>query len=107
MDIAGNLLLCGTWTVRDEIEIQSDALFEMRGVLVVARNNRRRNVTVGANATFRVEGNLTIYGDLILEEGATLEFLGNDSRVNIFGDVNRADSATVTGEFEDVQDKFQ
>ena len=106
MDIAGNLLLCGTWTVRDAVEIQDDALFEMRGVLVVARNSRRRNVTVGANATFRVEGDLTIYGDLVLEEGATLEFLGNDSRVNIFGDVNRAGSATVTGTFDDVQDKF-
>jgi hypothetical protein len=106
ISVEGNLLLCGTWTVQNEVEVAVDGLFEMRGVLVVARNNRRRNVTVAANATLRIEGDLTIYGDLILEEGASLEFLGSDSRVNIFGDVNVSDSATVTGEFDDVQDKF-
>lgn len=106
IDIEGNLLLCGTWTVRDEIEVESNALFEMRGVLVVARNSRRRNVTLDENATLRIEGDLTIYGDLILEEGASLEFLGSDSRVNVFGDVKLGDSATVTGTFDDVQDKF-
>ncbi|MEM1257712.1 MAG: hypothetical protein AAGH81_04225 [Bacteroidota bacterium] len=106
ISIEGNLLLCGTWTVRDEVEVAADGLFEMRGVLVVARNSRRRDVTVGTNATLRIEGDLTIYGDLVLEEGASLEFLGNTARVNIFGDVLMDDSATVTGEFDDVQDKF-
>lgn len=104
-DLAAELL-CGTWTVRDEVEVAADGLFEMRGVLVVARNSRRRDVTVGTNATLRIEGDLTIYGDLVLEEGASLEFLGNTARVNIFGDVLMDDSATVTGEFDDVQDKF-
>ena len=105
MNIEGNLLLCGTWTVRDEVEMAPGALFVMRGVLIVARNNRRRDVTVGANATLRIEGDLTIYGDLILEEGASLEFLGT-SRVNVFGDVDIDDTATVTGTFDDVQNKF-
>ncbi len=106
IDVQGNLLLCGTWTVRDEISVAEGGLFEMRGVLIVARNNRRRDVTIGANANFRVEGNLTIYGDLILEEGASLEFLGSNSRVNIFGDVIMDETATVEGDFDDVQDKF-
>ena len=106
LDIDGSLLLCGTWTVRDEVSIGEEGLFEMRGVLVVARNNQRKDITVAKNASFRVEGSLTVYGNLILEEGASLEFLGNDSRVNIFGEVKMADSATVTGTFDDVQDKF-
>ncbi len=106
ISIEGNLLLCGTWTVRDAVEVAADGLFEMRGVLVVARNSRRRDVTIGPDATLRIEGDLTIYGDLVLAEGASLEFLGNDSRVNVFGDVILDDSATVTGEFDDVQDKF-
>lgn len=106
ISIEGNLLLCGTWTVRDEVEVAAGGVFEMRGVLVVARNSRRRDVTVGANATLRIEGDLTVYGDLILEEGASIEFLGDNTRVNIFGDVILDDSATVTGEFDDVQDKF-
>ena len=106
ISVDGSILLCGTWTVRDEVELGESAVFEMRGVLVVARNSRRRNVTVGANATLRIEGDLTVYGDLILEEGASLEFLGDSSRVNIFGDVISDDSATVSGDFDDVQNKF-
>ena len=78
----------------------------MRGTLIVARNNRREDITVEENAVFRVEGDLTVYGDLTLEEGATLEFLGNSSRVNVFGDVEIEDSASVIGEFDDVQNKF-
>ncbi|MEM1336201.1 MAG: hypothetical protein AAF634_10130 [Bacteroidota bacterium] len=106
LTINGNLLLCGTWTVREEVNVGPGGVFEMRGTLIVARNNRREDITVGENGVLRVEGDLTIYGDLILEEGATLEFLGSDSRVNVFGSAEIADSASVIGEFDDVQDKF-
>ncbi len=106
LNINGSLLLCGSWTVRDGIAINDNGVFEMNGTLVVARNNNRRNVTVGAGANFRVEGNLTIYGDLILNDGASLEFLGEDSVVNVFGTVIKNGSATVSGTFRDVQNKF-
>ncbi|UJH67428.1 hypothetical protein [Allomuricauda sp. SCSIO 65647] len=106
INISGSLLLCGTWTVREAVDIEENGLFEMRGTFIVARNNRRRNLTVDEGATFRVEGDLTVYGDLILEEGATLEFLGSGSRVNILGDVEIDENATVTGDFEDIQNKF-
>ncbi len=106
LNINGSLTLCGSWTVRNNIAINNNALFEMNGTLVVARNSRRRNITVGEGATFRVEGNLTIYGDLILNDGATIEFIGDSSVVNIFGSVTRNGNATVTGNFDDIQNKF-
>lgn len=106
IDVSGSLLLCGIWTVRDAVNIDQNALFELKGTLIVARNNRRRNLTIGENGTFRVEGNLTVYGDLILEDNATLEFIGDGAIVNIFGDVEMGDGATVIGNFEDVRDKF-
>ncbi|NHF60045.1 hypothetical protein FK220_011875 [Flavobacteriaceae bacterium TP-CH-4] len=106
LNVNGSLLLCGSWTVREAVNINENAVFEMNGTLVVARNNKRRNVTLGEGATFRVEGNLTIYGDLILNEGATLEFLGANSVVNVFGDVVRNGNTEITGTFRDVQNKF-
>ncbi len=106
IEVEGSLLLCGTWTVNNNVDILDNGLFEMRGTFICARNNRRRNITVGENATFRVEGDLTIYGDLILEEGATIEFIGPDSRVNIFGSVDKDTNANVLGDFEDIQGKF-
>ncbi|MEM9000839.1 MAG: hypothetical protein AAGB24_11295 [Bacteroidota bacterium] len=106
VNVAGALLLCGSWTVRDEVNVDANGLFEMNGTLVVARNSRRRDVTVGEGATLRIEGDLTIYGDLIVTANATLEFLGSDSVVNVLGDVVIDGDATVTGTFEDVQGKF-
>lgn len=105
-EVSGNLLLCGSWTVRGAVNINSNASFAMSGSFVVARNNRRRNVTVDEGATLQIEGDITIYGDLILNDGATLEFLGADSKANIFGDVIRNGDVTITGDFEDIRDKF-
>ena len=103
---SGSLLLCGSWTVRNEVSIEDDALFELSGTLVLGRNNRRRNITLDEGSTFRVEGNLTIYGDLVLNDGSTLEFVGDDSVVNIFGNVRQNGNVTITGNFEDVRNKF-
>jgi len=106
VNVNGSLLLCGSWTVRNNTNINGGGVFEMNGTYVVGRNNRRRNIVVNEGSTFRVEGNLTIFGNLVLNDGATIEFIGEDSVVNIFGQVNRSDSSQVLGTFDDVQDKF-
>lgn len=103
---SGDLLLCGSWTVRNDATINENALFELSGTLVVGRNNRRRDIVVNSGATFRVEGNLIIYGDLVLNDGATIEFLGSDSSANIFGSVIRSGNTAVIGTFNDVRNKF-
>ncbi len=106
IDIRGALLLCGSWTVREDVKVDDDALFEMNGTLVVGRNNKKKKLKVHKNGTLRIEGNLTIYGDLVLEEGSTLEFLGPASVVNITGKVDIKDNVTITGNFLDVSGKF-
>ncbi len=106
VNVEGSLLLCGSWTTNNSNTISENGLFEMNGTFVVGRNNKRKNITVGKNATFRVEGNLSIYGDLVLEDGAKVEFLGSSSVVNIFGSVKKTGTVEVTGNFVDVQNKF-
>ena len=106
INVSGALLLCGSWTVRNSLLINDLGLFEMMGTMTVGRNNRRRNVRVGEGATLKIEGELTIYGDLILEDGANLEFLGDSNVIDIFGDVELGDDVSITGTFEDVRDKF-
>lgn len=106
MNVSGALLLCGSWTVRDEVNLNTNGLLEMNGTFVVGRNNRRRNITANSGATLRIEGNLTVYGDIILNDGARLEFIGDDSVVNVFGDVKRNGSVTVDGTFRDIRNKF-
>ncbi|MEB8345331.1 hypothetical protein OO010_04690 [Flavobacteriaceae bacterium KMM 6898] len=103
--VEGSLLLCGSWTVQNDTWIMEDALFEMNGSYIIGSNKKQKEILVAKNATFRVEGNLTIYGDLILADGATIEFL-NNAVVTIFGDVDLGDGAQVIGDFEDVRKAF-
>lgn len=106
ISVHGSLLLCGSWTVQNSTYIYDNGLFEMNGTFVIGRNHKRKNITVGKDATFRVEGNLTVYGDLILEDGATIEFLGNASIANIYGKVQKNGNVTVNGDFSDLRNKF-
>ena len=106
LTVDGTLLLCGSWTVKDDITINENGVFEMNGTIVVGRTNRTRDIVVKAGATLRIEGSVSIYGDLILEDGATVEFLGDSTIAVVWGSVTRAGSATVTGTFNDYFSKF-
>lgn len=123
ISVDGSLLLCGSWTVSGNTSVNENGLFQMNGNLVIGRNtNGLRNnrvgsngnsashppnsLTVDKNATLKIEGDLFIYGDLILNEGATLEFIGENSVANIFGSVEKSDDATIIGDFDDSQNKF-
>jgi len=101
-----SLLICGSWTVSNDVDIKENALFEMNGSISVGSNRRQKEIKVEKGATFRVEGNVTIYGDLILEDNSTIEFIGEDSVINIFGDIEIKDNVSVLGTFVDVQNKF-
>ncbi|MGB5171501.1 MAG: hypothetical protein WBN11_06590 [Eudoraea sp.] len=104
--VSGELLLCGSWTVKETVTIKNNASFALSGTMVIARNNKRRDLTVNQDAKLTIEGDVTIYGDLVLDNGATLEFLGSDSKINIFGEVITNGNVTITGEFEDIRNKF-
>jgi hypothetical protein len=104
--VSGALLMCGTWTVRNDVAVKVNGLMEMNGTLVVGSNSRQKKITVEEGAVLRIEGNLTIYGDLELKDNSTIEFIGSNSVVNIFGDVKIDDNVTVTGDFDDAQNKF-
>ena len=106
LTIDGSLLLCGSWTVKDNITINENGVFEMNGTITVGRFYRTRDIIVKSGSTLRIEGNMTIYGDLILEDGATVEFLGDSSIASIWGKVTKAGNATVTGTFNDYFGKF-
>jgi len=106
ISVNGSLLLCGSWTVKNSVYVYENGLFEMNGRFAIGKTKKPKNIVVSEDATFRVEGNLTIYGDLILEDGAKIEFIGNSSVANISGKVTKNGTATVEGTFTDLQNKF-
>lgn len=106
LNIDGALLLCGSWTVANHVDVKDNASFELYGTLAIGRNDQRRNLKVGVGGILRIEGDVTIYGDLILEQGSRVEFLGSDSEIDIFGSVKYLGESTVLGTFRDVRNKF-
>ena len=106
IDIDGFLLLCGSWTVTDRVNIAPGGVLRLFGTLAIGSNQDRGSLTVGSGSLLQIEGNVTIYGDLIMEDGAQVEFLGNSSVIDIFGNVSAGRDATVSGKFRDVRQKL-
>lgn len=106
IDINGFLLLCGSWTVTERVNIAPGGVLRLFGSMAIGSNQDRGSLTVGTGALLQIEGNVTIYGDLIMEDGAQVEFLGNSSVIDIFGDVSAGREATVSGKFRDVRQKL-
>lgn len=104
--VEGSLLLCGSWTVKNDITINESGIFEMNGAIVIGRSNKQRNIIVKSGSTLRIEGTMLIYGDLIVEDGATVEFLGDSTIAAVWGVVTKSGSATITGNFNDYYTKF-
>jgi len=104
--VNGSLLMCGSWTVKNDVDVKENALLEMNGTLVVGNNKRKKKITIEKGGILRVEGNLSIYGDLELKDNSTIEFIGNNSVVNIIGEVKIDDNVTISGVFDDVRNKF-
>jgi hypothetical protein len=103
----GFLLLCGSWTVSEQVTVSADGVLRLFGTMAIGTNQDKGSLTVGSGALLQIEGNVTIYGDLILEDGARVEFLGNSSVIDIFGDVSSGKEATVAGKFRDVRHKIR
>jgi len=105
--VDGSLRLSGSWTVHEDVTVAPNGRLELLGKMAVGRNDGRKQIVVGSGATLIVEGSLIIYGDLILKEGATIEFLGSGAVADVFGQVRQEGDASIQGAFRDVRGAFK
>lgn len=107
VNVNASLTWCGSLSVSEGININSGGMFYMKGSLAQgSTNNPYLSFNINSNAVFRVEGNIVIYGNLVLNSGATMEFIGNDSVITIFGTVTKGSNVTITGDYIDTFDKL-
>lgn len=105
INVNQNLTFCGSLSVAQGLNINSNGIFTMKGSMAQGQYNSN-STNFNINGTFRVEGSVVIYGNLILNSGAHLEFLGSGSSITIYGNVTQNNGVTITGSFTDTFDKL-
>lgn len=107
VNINDDLTFCGSLAVQNGLNINSNGNFYMKGSLVQGNvSNKWDSFNINNNATLYIEGSLVIYGNMILNDGAKIEFLGSGSSVTIYGDVTKNGNITITGNYTDTFNKL-
>ncbi|MDG3582827.1 hypothetical protein [Galbibacter pacificus] len=97
-----HLIFCGALAVNKGININSEGTFLIKGTLAQGTSEAPYNALIVNNkGILQIEGSLVIYGNMILNNGATLEFLGNDSSITVYGNVIKNGNITITGNYTD------
>lgn len=106
LNVGGKFTFCGSLNIQKSTNINSQGEFNMRGALAVGTYGKNDNLNINSEAVLRVEGNLTVYGDLVLNSGATLEFVGEDSSLIVYGSIKQNSGSQIIGNYTDLGDKL-
>lgn len=107
ININDDLTFCGSLAVENSLNINSNGNFYMSGSLAQGSvYNKWNSFTINNKATLYIEGSLVIYGNMVLNNGATIEFLGAGSSVTIYGDVIKNGNVTIKGDYTDTFNKL-
>jgi len=102
IELFDQLNICGTLNVREDVQVNYAGVFNLGGQMIT-----QGDVKVIYGGHLVVEGNVLIEGDLILGKGATLEFLGADSTIEVLGKAKISKKAIIAGSFKDVSQKIK
>lgn len=107
VNVNANLTWCGSLSVSQGLNVNSGGVFYMRGALAQGSVfNPYNSLNVNSNATLKIEGSVVVYGNMVLNSGAKLEFVGSGSSITIFGTVTKGNNVTITGTYVDTFNKL-
>ncbi|MDT0649410.1 hypothetical protein [Autumnicola edwardsiae] len=106
LNVNDKLTYCGSLNVQNTVNINSNGEFNMSGALAVGAVGKDLDLNINDNSVLRIQGSITVYGNLNLNSGATLEFVGANSSIHIYGQVRRGENVTITGNYTDTSDKL-
>lgn len=107
LNVNADLTFCGSLAVSSGLNINSGGNFYMSGSLAQGSTyNKWNSFNINNNATLYIEGSLVIYGNMILNNGATIEFLGSGSSITVYGDVIKNGTVTINGAYTDTFNKL-
>lgn len=105
VNVNQNLTFCGSLSVAQGINVNSGSIFTMKGSMAQG-NYHNPYLSFNVNGTLKIDGSIVIYGNLILNSGAKLEFASGSS-ITIHGSVIKNSGVTITGDFTDTMNKLK
>ncbi len=107
LNVGGKFTYCGSLNIEKSTNINSNGEFNMKGSLAIGTYGKNDDLNINSNAVLKIEGDLTVYGNLNLNSGATLEFVGDHSTIHVYGKVNQNSGSTLIGDYTDTSDKLE
>ncbi|TDP02894.1 hypothetical protein [Flavobacterium sp. 245] len=105
----GVLTHCGSISVQNTLILNSGGTFNMTGTLAQGKYQQSNptELIINSNALLQIEGSVVIWGDLRLNSGAKINFIGNNSSITIYGKVTKNSGVTITGTYNDTENKLK
>lgn len=107
VNVNASLFFCGAMSISSNCNINSNGRFELHGSLACGQYMKGTSLIINANSSLNIEGSLVVYGDLILNSGAKLNFLGTGSAITVYGKVIKNSNVTITGSYIDTFGKLK
>ncbi|MBK0370457.1 LVIVD repeat-containing protein [Flavobacterium agrisoli] len=105
INVNQNLTFCGSLSVSQGININSGGVFTIKGALAQGNTNNPY-LSFNVNGTLKVDGDVVVYGNLVLNSGAKIEFASGSS-ITIYGTVYKNSGVTITGSYTDTMNKLK
>jgi hypothetical protein len=81
------------------------SITEINGSFAFGKYNG--NTQMNVNSKLVLSGSVVIYGDLNLNGGSSIEFVGTGNSITIYGKVKKFSGVTITGDYKDTESKLK
>lgn len=107
VNVGGNFLFCGSLGIENNLNVNSRGIMEVFGSFVFGQYKKNTSINVNSNSVLRLSGSTVIYGDLRLNSGAKLEFVGKGNTITVYGSVTINSGASISGDYTDTEGKLK
>lgn len=107
VNIGGNFLFCGSLAIEQNLNLNSNGVMEVYGSFVFGKYRKNTSLNINSNSVLRLSGSTVIYGDLKLNSGGKIEFIGDGNTITVYGDVTINSGASISGNFTDTEGKLK
>ncbi|REG88499.1 LVIVD repeat-containing protein [Algoriphagus antarcticus] len=103
VNIGGTFLFCGSLAIEQNLNINSNGLMTVNGSFAFGQYKKNTSLNINSQSKLQLHGSTVIYGDLKLNSGATLEFLGEGNTITVYGKVSINSGAKIIGKYTDTE----